>query len=69
MVRGAPFHEVALPQYGEGGTTLHKFPKKVKFSKEKVCFDLEMMVFLLPYDLGVMNNYFNGVKGCSHLTK
>jgi hypothetical protein len=37
--------------------------KRVEISKEKVCFDQKMMVFLLPYDLGVMNNCFNGVKG------
>jgi hypothetical protein len=43
--------------------------KRVEISKEKVCFDQKMMVFLLPYDLGVMNNYFNGVKGWRHLTK
>jgi hypothetical protein len=43
--------------------------KMVEFSKEKVCFDLEMMVFLLPYDLGVMKKCFNGVKGWRHLKK
>jgi hypothetical protein len=37
--------------------------KRFKISKEKVCFDIEMMVFLLPYDPGVMNNCFNGSKG------
>jgi hypothetical protein len=37
--------------------------KRVEVSKEKVCFDLEMMDFFLPYDLGVMDNYFNGVNG------
>jgi len=43
--------------------------KRVEFSKEKVCFDLEMMVFLLTYELGVMNNCFNAVKGWSYITK
>jgi hypothetical protein len=37
--------------------------KKVNFSKKKVCFDLEMMGFFLQYDLGVMENFFHGVKG------
>jgi hypothetical protein len=63
MERGAPFHEVALPQHGQGGATLHKCPKNGRFSKKKVCFDLEMMGFFLQYDLGVMENVFHGVKG------
>jgi hypothetical protein len=46
-----------------GATPFINAKKWVDFSKEKVCFDLEMMVFLLPCDLGVMNNYFNGLKG------
>jgi hypothetical protein len=60
MGRGAPM----LPTHGQGGALpFMNAPKKVEFSKENVCFDLEMMGFLLPYDLGVMNSYFNGVKG------
>jgi hypothetical protein len=43
--------------------------KWVKCSKEKVCFDLEKMGFLLPYDLAVMNNFFNHVKGWRKITK
>jgi hypothetical protein len=37
--------------------------KWVEISKEKMCFDLEMMGFLFPYDLGVMGKCFNGVNG------
>jgi hypothetical protein len=38
-------------------------PQKVEFSKEQMCFDLEMMCFLLPYELRVMNNCLHGVNG------
>jgi hypothetical protein len=60
---------MSLPHHGQGGATLHKFPKKVDFSKKKVCFDLEMMGLFIQYDLGVMDNYFDGFKGWKHLTK
>ena len=43
--------------------------KRVKFSKKKVCVDLEMMGFFLQYDLGVMENVFHDVKGLRHLEK
>jgi hypothetical protein len=58
-----------LLEHGQGRPPFINSQKKVKFSKENMCFDLEMMGFLLPYELGVMNNYFNGVKGCQRLTK
>jgi hypothetical protein len=60
---------LVLPTHGQGVPPFINTKKWVKFSKEKVCFDLEVMGFLLPYDLGVMNNFFNGVKGWRHLTK
>jgi hypothetical protein len=66
VVEGEP---CVHPQYGQGAPPFINAQKRVKFSKEKVCFDLEMMVFLLPYELGVMKNCFNGVKGWRHLTK
>jgi hypothetical protein len=57
------FHEVALSQHVQGAPPFINAPKKVDFSKKKVCFDLEMMCFFLQYDLGVMENVFHGVKG------
>jgi hypothetical protein len=65
MGRGA----LMLLTNGQGGATLHKFLKKVKFSKEKLCFELEIMGLLLPNELGVMNNCINGFKGWLHLKK
>jgi hypothetical protein len=47
------------PKYGKGAPPFINAQNMVEFSKEKVCFDLEMMVFLLPYDLEIMKNDFN----------
>jgi hypothetical protein len=54
---------MVLPTHVHGAPPFINAQKWVQFSKEKVWFDLEMMGFLLPYDLGVMKKYFNGVKG------
>jgi len=51
-----------------GAPPFINYQKRVEFSKENLCFDLEMMVFLLPHKLGVMNNSFNGFKGRRHFT-
>jgi hypothetical protein len=45
---------VTHPNMARGVPPFINAQKRVEFSKEKVCFDLEMMGFLLPYDLGVM---------------
>jgi hypothetical protein len=51
------------PSMDRGALPFINAQKMVEISKEKVCFDLEMMVFLLPYDLGIMKNVFDGFKG------
>jgi hypothetical protein len=59
MEKWAPWHS---PSMAMGVPPFINAQTKVKFLKEKMCFDLEMMGFFLPYDLGVMENYFHGVK-------
>jgi hypothetical protein len=62
MERVAPFHEFSLPSMAKGAPPFINSQTKVDVFKKKVCFDLEMMSFLLQYDLGVMENVFHGFK-------
>jgi hypothetical protein len=59
MEKGVPWPS---PSMAKGEPPFINSQKKVKFSKEKVCFDLEMMGFLHPYHLKVMNKFFHGFK-------
>jgi hypothetical protein len=63
MERGASMHH----KHGQGGFTLHKFPKMVKFQGKRHVFGLEMMGFFLQHDLRIMGNVFHGVNELRHL--
>jgi hypothetical protein len=57
------------PSWSRGVLPFKNAQKWSIFQVKSVFLASEMMGFLLPYDLGIMNNCFNGLKGWIHLKK